>query len=71
VVLPPPYQQPPGAEFPAMGFSVELKILVKAMTSFRAWFSPPTEMEPPSGPIKPGNFALPFCAIPACLRSTG
>jgi len=30
VVLPPPYQRPPGAEIPAMGFAVVLKILVKA-----------------------------------------
>ena len=26
----PPYQRPPGAEIPAMGFAVALKILVKA-----------------------------------------
>jgi hypothetical protein len=30
VVLPPPYQRPPGAEIPAMGFAATLKILVKA-----------------------------------------
>jgi hypothetical protein len=30
VMLPPPYQRPPGAEIPAMGFAVVLKILVKA-----------------------------------------
>jgi hypothetical protein len=27
-MLPPPYQRPPGAEIPAMGFSAVLKILV-------------------------------------------
>jgi hypothetical protein len=30
MVLPPPYQRPPGAEIPAMGFAEVLKILVKA-----------------------------------------
>jgi hypothetical protein len=30
VMLPPLYQRPPGAEIPAMGFSVTLKSLVKA-----------------------------------------
>ena len=34
VMLPPPYQRPPGAEIPAMGFSVVLKILVKAEPPF-------------------------------------
>lgn len=34
VVLPPPYQRPPGAEIPAMGFAATLKILVKANLLF-------------------------------------
>jgi hypothetical protein len=38
VVLPPPYQRPPGAEFPAMGFSVELKMWVKARPPFELGF---------------------------------
>jgi hypothetical protein len=33
-VLPPLYQRPPGAEIPAMGFSVLLKSLVKAAPPF-------------------------------------
>jgi hypothetical protein len=34
-MLPPPYQRPPGAECPALGFSVVLKILVKANLHLR------------------------------------
>jgi hypothetical protein len=33
-VLPPPYQRPPGAEIPAMGFAAVLKSLVKAHLRF-------------------------------------
>jgi hypothetical protein len=39
-MLPPLYQRPPGAECPAMGFSVVLKILVKAHLHLRvAWWT--------------------------------
>jgi hypothetical protein len=44
VVLPPPYQRPPGAEIPAMGFAASLKSLVKAnlLSSFKSGPTPAT-----------------------------